>query len=90
MKQIPTNTMRSEGLRAGFDAGRRRSKTVKLRAATSTVTTKINEIRHGSSFSAESPTEVRFVKAEFGPKVGARGGTVGKPADGSKPVQLKH
>ena len=25
-------------------------------AATSTVTTKINEIRHGSSFSAESPT----------------------------------
>ena len=37
-----------------------------LRAATST-TTKINEIRHGSSFSAESPTEVRFVTAYFGP-----------------------
>ena len=34
-----------------------------VRAATSTVTTKINEIRHGSSFSAESPTEVRFVTA---------------------------
>ncbi len=32
-------------------------------AATGTVTTKINEIRHGSSFSAESPTEVRFVTA---------------------------
>ena len=39
-----------------------------VRAATSTVTTKINEIRHGSSFSAESPTEVRFVTAYFGPK----------------------
>ncbi len=38
-----------------------------IRAATCTVTTKINEIRHGSSFSAESPTEVRLVTAYFGP-----------------------
>ncbi len=36
-------------------------------AATGTVTTKINEIRHGSPFSAESPTEVRFVTAYVGP-----------------------
>ncbi len=33
----------------------------------STVTTKINEMLHGSSFSAQSPTEVRFVTADFGP-----------------------
>jgi hypothetical protein len=39
-----------------------------VRAATGTVTTKINEIYHGSSFSAESPTEVRFVTACFGPR----------------------
>ena len=32
------------------------------------VATKINEIRHGSAFSAESLTEVRFVTAYFGPK----------------------
>ncbi len=38
-----------------------------IRAATGTVTTKINGIRHRSSFSAESPTEVRFVTAYVGP-----------------------
>ena len=38
-----------------------RASAVILRAATGTVTTKVNEIRHGPSFSAESPTEVRFV-----------------------------
>ena len=41
--------------------GERSSSGILIRAATSTVTTKINEIRHGSPFSAESPTEVRFV-----------------------------
>ncbi len=40
----------------------------KLRAATGTATTTINEIRNGSSFSAESPTEVRLVTAYSGPK----------------------
>jgi hypothetical protein len=39
-----------------------------LRAATGTVTTSISEIRHGSSFSAESPTAVGFVTAYFGPR----------------------
>ena len=37
------------------------ARAVIFRAATGTVTTKVNEIRHGPSFSAESPTEVRFV-----------------------------
>jgi hypothetical protein len=34
-----------------------------IRAATSTVTTQINEIRHGSSCSDESLTQGRFVTA---------------------------
>ncbi len=42
-------------------------KFIGLRAAAGTATTKIDEIRNGSSCSAESPTEFRFVTAYFGP-----------------------
>ncbi len=43
-------------------------KQLDIMADAATPTTKVTEIRHGSSFSAESPTKVRVVTAYFGPK----------------------
>ncbi len=61
------NKQISRNVRRVNRPGAIRASPVDVRAATGTGTTKINEIRHGSSLSAKSQTEVRFVAASFGP-----------------------